>query len=305
LKQNGLADQSTLFIYSDGPKTDAEKDEITKIHEVRKIIRKEKWCKEVNIIESPVNLGLAGSIIKGVSEIVNKYGKIIVLEEDLLTSVHFLEYINEGLMRYEKEENILQITGYTYPIKTKFKNESFFLPVGNSLGWGTWKRAWKLFNQHPEDYTILKKNLKIRKKFDIDDTCPCSEMLIRQMEGNIDSWYIKWQWAIFKNQGLALYSDRTLISHIGFDQDATHTITNAKDFNKYWIEKYSINSYPSKKIVNNEYYKTVKKYLKKTYKRNLIFKVKRSIKKLLIYKWLKTNRLLKVSKINMIGVKKC
>jgi hypothetical protein len=258
LQKNKLADQSILYIYSDGPKNDSVQGDVEKINEVRKMIRKEQWCMEVYITESSINLGLADSIVKGVSEIVNKYGKIIVLEDDLLTSVCFLEYLNEGLIKYEKEEKILQVTGYTYPVETKFKNESFFLPIGNSLGWGTWKRAWNLYNHYPEDYKILKKNLKIRKKFDFDDTCPCSDMLIRQIEDNIDSWYIKWQWAIFKNQGLALYSDRTLISHIGFEHDSTHTIKNVKDFNKYWIENYSIKSYPSKNVVNNNYYKTVK-----------------------------------------------
>lgn len=267
LKQNVLADQSVLFIYSDGPKVDANDEDIQKIQKVREIILREKWCKEVHILESFVNHGLADSIINGVTEIVNRYGKIIVLEDDLVTSTHFLEYMNEGLSLYENSERVFQIVGYTAPIKTAFKNESFFLPIASTLGWGTWLRAWKYFEKVPHDYNTLRTDKKLRKKFDLDNSYPYSDTLILQIETNVDSWGILWWWSVFKHKGISLYPDRTLVAHTGFDQDATHTKKVIDDFNKYWIKDYHINKFPSHLRINRfMYFKLIKIFRKRTHK---------------------------------------
>jgi hypothetical protein len=263
LKLNVLADQSELFIYSDGPKIDANAEDLIKIQDVRGIILKEKWCKEVHIIESLFNHGLADSIINGVTEIVNRYGKIIVLEDDLLTSMHFLEYMNTGLNFFEYQSNVFQIVGYTAPIKTKFRNEAFFLPMSSTLGWGTWARAWEYFEKIPQDYTKLLTDKKLRKKFDLDNSYPYSDMLIRQMETNVDSWGIRWCWAVFKQHGISLFPDRSLIAHIGFDQQATHTKNPMPDFNKYWTQKYKIEAYPETIKVNYKFYSKIKHFYKK------------------------------------------
>jgi hypothetical protein len=260
LKKNILADRSKLFIFSDGPKKGATEEELNKITLLRKLIRKEQWCKDVHIFESPVNLGLADSIINGVTEVVNKFGKIIVLEDDLLTSVHYLAYMNEGLCRFEKEDKVFQIVGYTAPVRTHFKNDSYFLPMASSLGWGTWARAWKYFEINPQDYILLKGDKKLRKKFDLGNSYPYSDMLIRQMETGIDSWAIRWWWSVFKQNGVGLFPDRTLIACIGFDPEATHTKTIIKGFNKYWIKNYRILNFPSEVKVNISLFNKVRKY---------------------------------------------
>ena len=117
LMQNELADQSVLYIYADGPKENATEEQLKKIEEVRHVIRTKKWCKEVHIIESEKNKGLADSIINGVTEIVNKYGKVIVLEDDIVTSKGFLKYMNEALELYKEEDKVYHISGYMFPVK--------------------------------------------------------------------------------------------------------------------------------------------------------------------------------------------
>lgn len=263
LKQNVLADQSELFIYSDGPKADAGEIDLRKITEVRETIRKEKWCKEVHIIESRVNLGLADSIILGVTEIVNRYGKVIVLEDDLLTSKHYLEYMNTGLNHYDCHQNVYQIVGYTAPVKTKFKNKAYFMPMSSTLGWGTWARAWEYFEKLPSDYDILKTNKILRRKFNLDNSYPYSETLILQMESNVDSWGIRWWWAIFKQKGISLFPDQSLIAHIGFDNEATHTKSLIPDFNKFWNREYSIKEYPQNIKVNRQFYSKIKQFYRR------------------------------------------
>jgi hypothetical protein len=283
LKQNVLADQSELYIYSDGPKKDAKEEDLKKIQDVRGIIRKEKWCKQVHIIESLFNHGLSDSIITGVTEIVNRHGKIIVLEDDLLTSKHFIGYMNMGLNLYEYQDKVFQIVGYTAPIKTRFNNEAFFLPLSSTLGWGTWKRAWKYFEKNPTDYQILKNDKELHNKFDLDKSFPFSDMLIQQMENDVNSWGIRWWWAFFKQQGIALFPDRTLIAHIGFNLDSTHTTNLIKGFNKYWISDYRIKHYPDNIDMDQKKYSIIKQYYANSIKKSLFDLIIRSLIKIKNY----------------------
>jgi hypothetical protein len=281
LKRNVFAEESRLFIYSDGPAGNATEDDLRKIREVREVIRKEKWCGEVHIRETAVNQGLADSIIQGVTEIVNRYGKVIVLEDDLLTSVHFLEYMNSGLNFYEFQPRVFQIVGYLTPIKTSFQNESFFLPIVSSLGWGTWFRAWEHFEKMPLDYIRLKSESKLRKSFDLGNSYPYSDMLIRQMETNADSWGVRWWWAAFKQRGISLFPDRTLVAHIGFDPDATHTKVAIPDFNKYWLSEYRILNFPENVDVNKTFFRRHRNLIHSQQKPSILVRLNNKLTKFL------------------------
>ena len=163
LMKNELADQHVLYIYSDGPKIKAANDEVKKIEEVRKLIRTKQWCKEVYIVESETNRGLADSIINGVTEIVNKHGKIIVLEDDLITSAGFLNYMNIALNLYKNEKNVMHISGYMFPTEKKLP-ETFFLVFTSCWGWGTWDRAWQSFDLSARNLlSKVKKQVKYLK----------------------------------------------------------------------------------------------------------------------------------------------
>lgn len=262
LKLNVHADKSELFIFSDGPKVNADEDSLKKIHLVREVIRKDKWCKNVHIVESKINLGLADSIINGVTEIVNKFGKIIVLEDDLLTSIYFLEYMNKALDKYEDIDKVYVVIGYNYPIKIKTKEKAFFSKATSCLGWGTWKASWDNFKKSPDDYVNLYFDKKLSYRFDLDGSYPFTKMLKLQMEENVDSWAIRWWWAIFKNKGLSLFPSSTLIAHIGFNLDATHTKSEIKDYNKYFNINNNVVEYPEKIKGDRVLYSKQKEYLK-------------------------------------------
>ncbi|MFC2114558.1 glycosyltransferase family 2 protein [Bacteroidota bacterium] len=128
LKGNLLADQSVLYVFADGPKDGASDDAIKRINEVREIVSREKWCREVHVIISDQNKGLANSIIKGVTETVSRHGKVIVLEDDLLLSEGFLTYMNNALDFYENQEEVMHIAGFA-PDFGKDMPETFFFPV--------------------------------------------------------------------------------------------------------------------------------------------------------------------------------
>ena len=144
LMQNDLAEHSNLYIYCDGPKTNTSEGDSQKIKEVRQVIRKKQWCKEVHIVEQKKNMGLAESVITGVTEIVNKHGKIIVLEDDIVTAKGFLRYMNEALEMYKHEEKVFGVSGHTF-VESKQLPTTYFLPIGTSWGWATWEKILGLF----------------------------------------------------------------------------------------------------------------------------------------------------------------
>ena len=141
LQKNILAEQSEVFIFSDGPKNEEDKK---KVEEVRNYIRMINGFKKVTLRERRKNLGLANSVIAGVTEIISKYGKTIVLEDDLFISPYFLQFMNDGLNYYKTEKKVASIHGYVFPVKRKLP-ETFFLKHSGSLGWATWKNRWDLF----------------------------------------------------------------------------------------------------------------------------------------------------------------
>ena len=220
LANNELADQSILYIYADGAKENADENTLKQIEETRDIIKRKQWCKEVHIIEAKRNKGLADSIINGVTDIVNKYGKAIVLEDDIVTSKDFLEYMNSGLILYEEEKQVKSITAYVEPILTT-SDTPFFLSKGSSWGWGTWKRVWS---------EIIWDTQVLINSFDTDDKInqlnfsnyPYFEMLKDQLKGNIDSWAIRFYASCCLQQGLHLTPPWSLVYNAGFDGSGTH-----------------------------------------------------------------------------------
>lgn len=223
LKANDLADQSILYIYSDGPKHLATAEDLAKIEEVRQLARSEAWCKEVHIIESPLNIGLYSSFVKAVTEVVNKHGKVIVLEDDQVTSKGFLKYMNEALDLYENEPQVMHVSAYMYPAKFESKNTTFFLNIQSCPGWGTWKRAWQHFNPDAKDHLrYFSQNVDLKRKFDIEGNA----YFFRQLEMNAGpvnySFAVLWYASCFRAGGLSLFPKRSLIQNVGLDGTGEH-----------------------------------------------------------------------------------
>ncbi len=260
LAANDLANESVIYIYADGAKENATPIDLKKIDDTRQVIKQHQWCKEVHIILSVSNNGLANSVINGVTQIVNQYGKVIVLEDDLVTSKGFLKYMNDALLKYNDAEQVMQISAHCFPIKNrKRKGEAFFLPFTTSWGWGTWQDAWGKFDVTATGYEQLKTDIELKQKFDIDGTYPYAEMIINQMEKkNIDSWAIRWWWSVFKNKGIVLFPDKSLVDNIGFDNEGTHTNTVNPFAILDFDTNYFIVNFPDKPVVNRAFFEKVK-----------------------------------------------
>lgn len=241
LYANDLADQSVLYIYSDGPKNNASPETIKNIQSVREIIRQRNWCKEVITIESEKNKGLADSIIEGVTEIVNLYGKIIVLEDDLLLSKGFLKYMNDALNLYKDVEKIMEISGYMFPIKNNLP-ETFFFRSPSSWGWATWKRSWdKLItdSDYLLDYLV---NENLVKFFTIENShMDFFKQLKQNSEKRLYTWAIKFNASIIINGGLCLYPRTSLVQNIGFDNSGENCRINDKYFCHEILDEITVN----------------------------------------------------------------
>jgi hypothetical protein len=260
LKQNELSHQSDLFIFSDGPKSHNDK---ARVAEVRSYIHGIKGFHRLNIIEHPDNLGLAESIITGVTKVVNKYGRIIVLEDDLLTSPFFLRYMNDALEHYEYEDKVISIQGYIFPVAEKLPT-TFLLSCTGCLGWGTWKRGWRLFEKDGSKLLGELKRKGLEREFDIDGACRYLRMLKDQIAGRNSSWAIRWYASAFLNGRLNLFPHASLVQHIGSDGSGSHVANGCDKFdvslarNPIPVESISIvENLEAKKIVAN-YLRSIK-----------------------------------------------
>jgi len=219
LKKNNLASESNLFIFSDGWKNEKGKE---KIESVRSYLQTIKGFRAVVIYKSSINKGLANSIIDGVSKVVNIYGKVIVLEDDLITTPNFLDFMNKSLNFYEDHKDIQSISGYSLKIKHKSHNSDiYFSRRPHSWSWATWSKYW-----HKDffDKEKLREDLTKNKLLLFKETCgqDISEMLVNSIEGLNDSWYVRWVYNHFKNKKYSVYPYYSKVKNIGFSDNGTH-----------------------------------------------------------------------------------
>jgi hypothetical protein len=182
--------------------------------------------RKVTIIQRKKNFGLAKSIISGVSQIIEHHGKVIVLEDDLVSSPSFITYMNRMLENYVSCEQVFSISGYSLPHVLmpgveKYPYDIYFCPRAGSWGWATWKDRWKKADWKVSDYKTFFCHPEMQKLFNISGSDK-TKMLIRQMNGEIDSWAIRWDYSLFKNNAYCIYPVESYIDNIGHDGTGIH-----------------------------------------------------------------------------------
>jgi hypothetical protein len=225
LAENVLAKQSTLYIFCDGPKENASISDLKKISEVEEVVKKKKWCGEVFIHSQLTNIGLRNSVISGVTKIINDFDKVIVIEDDLLLSNYFLDYMNEGLNKYKNNSTVCQIAGFSFPLDiSELKEDAYFLPLTTTWGWATWKHIWNEVDFDGTDYQNILPDKKSIKAFNLDNAYNYYSMLQKQMlsDKTISSWGIMFWLHAFKRNYIVLFPKFSLITNIGFDGSGMH-----------------------------------------------------------------------------------
>lgn len=255
LLTNAEAKYSDLYIFSDGPKNDKAVEGVKANREYIRSLKAANdnvndnvngngnvngnvnssslnregrggFFRSITIIERDKNWGLANSLIAGITEVINKHGRVIVVEDDLVLSPFFLQYMNEALEKYKDEDKVGAITAYC-PIKDNTLPESYFLRYFHCWGWATWKRGWDLMNLDTK-YLLRKLRWKT-KKFNLDGGINNYGMLYCQKVGLVDSWFIRLYASFFLAEKLTLFPGHSLVSNHGLDGSGTHCGKPSKD----------------------------------------------------------------------------
>ena len=263
LLKNKLASASDLVIYSDAAKNEKA---LEKVSEVRSYIKTIQGFKSLKIVEQATNQGLARSIIRGVSEVISTDGKVIVLEDDLVTSPNFLTYMNRSLELYSDNEEVISIHGYNYPVSLTSPEKTFFLKGADCWGWATWKRGWEMFEQDGQkllDYLVSK---NLTADFNFNGSYPYTQMLKAQIAGKNDSWAIRWYASAYIQNKLTLYPAKSLVKNIGLDMSGTHS---GEDVH-YIADQLSEESFEELEkistVENTDAKKTIEKFFRKNTK---------------------------------------
>ncbi len=269
---NELAKESEIFIFSDAP---PKNDQIStqKITEIRDYLQKLKekegtYFKKIHLIFQQENQGLAQSIITGVSQILEKFPHVIVMEDDLVCSVDFLKFMNDCLEKYAFHEHIFSISGYRFPFNmpSDFKQDAFLLPRASSWGWATWADRWQKADWEVTNFKDFWENGNQKKVFNQGGE-DLSLMLYKQQKGLIHSWAIRWCFTLFRNHAFCVYPYHSKIQNTGHDNSGTNSANTAKYNTKFVQANYTL---PENPIVNTNVTQRLSRFFRPSIFRKII-----------------------------------
>ncbi len=232
LLKNPEAKDSDLIVFVDGPRAERPADR-EKVSEVREFVKGIKGFKSLTYHFAECNKGLAPSIIGGVTEVINQYGKVIVVEDDLYVSESFLSFMNQMLREFKDDPRIMQVSGYCPRLNHEDNagNEAFLNGRAQCWSWGTWRDRWETIDWEVKDYDRLLNSPKLKKDFNTHGS-DLFGMLRGYMEGQLSSWFVRFAYSMHKQGRYTICPIRSLVRNDGFGGEATH----CKNYNRYKID---------------------------------------------------------------------
>ena len=220
LLRNTEAQESELYVFVDGARPD-KPGETEKVKDVQEYVKSIKGFKNVHYTFSERNKGLGASIIQGVTAVINQYGKVIVLEDDLVFSENFLAFMNEGLRRYERESRVFSVCGYGNKVKVPdgYAGDAYFCARSSSWGWATWADRWNSVDWELKDWD---KYARMRKAFNRWGGSDCFGMLKDWKQGKNQSWAIRFCFSQFLQDKWSLFPVTSKVRNDGFDGMGTN-----------------------------------------------------------------------------------
>ena len=262
LSKNHLFPKSKLFIYCDGSKSD---EDSKNVKQVQKIVENYDFPNRPEIIKRDINYGLSKNIISGISETINLANKVIVIEDDIVTSANFLNFMNNALTRFESNKDVWHISGWNYPLniaKLNVAHEAFFWKVMNCWGWGTWKDKWKYYDKDSEKLIKNWSKSKITS-FNLNNRFNFWKQVEENHKGLIDTWAIFWMSTIFENNGYCLNPLYSYVNNIGHDNSGENSRISKK-FNSN-LAMNNINKWPN---VHDDFSIVINEICTQNFKRN-------------------------------------
>lgn len=211
--------RSPVTIFCDGARTPAHAEAVA----ATRAIARELVGAKGTVVERVHNLGLAASVIAGVTDLCSRHGRVVVLEDDLLVQPGFLRFMNGALDAWADAPRVMQVSGFMFPIQEfAARTDAFFIPFVETQGWATWDRAWRAFDPACTGWERVLSDRDCQRRFDVDDSYHFSDLLRWQMEGKLDTWGVRWYWSVFQSGGLTLCPPQSLVEQIGSDGSGTH-----------------------------------------------------------------------------------
>jgi hypothetical protein len=218
LKANELAADSDLTVFADAPRSPEQQP---RVKEVRNVVGAQTGFKSVTLVERTENYGLARNISEGVTEVCARAGRVIVVEDDIVTSRHFLRFMNAALDRYAGEPRVHHVSGWNYPIDPAGLGDAFLWRVMNCWGWATWHDRWKSFTRDPDQIVRTWSAERIRR-FNLDGAHDFFAQIEANHRGTMRTWATFWYATILERDGLCLNPARSLVENIGQDGTGEH-----------------------------------------------------------------------------------
>ncbi len=259
LLMNPEVSHSEVIVFADGPRSGRDTDAV---QATRAVVRA-SGMPNLRLVEREHNLGLARSVVAGVTELCQANGRAIVLEDDLVIAPTFLRFMNDALQRYADDERVDAISGYMFPVSCDTRRDALFLPFPSSWGWATWERAWRRLAPAKDLYAKLRGNRALRRKFDVDGSYPFTGMLEDLLAGKVDSWAIRWRATVFLRGGLTLYPARSLVTNVGFDGSGVHCGTGVPGIGGGRAADVFIDTYPATHDIDETAYQNIRRLLRR------------------------------------------
>lgn len=236
LSKNDLAKESAVYVYIDGPKNEQGKELNQRVFQVAKDFQ-ENYFLQMHISCAEINRGLARSVIEGVTKVINQYEKVIVVEDDSLTDCNYLSFMNQALEVYKENERIFSIGGYTVPLKlpSYYDKDVILTQRSSSYAWATWKNRWDTIDWSVKDYKSFRWNFRQRRKFNRWGKDRAS-MLDDQINGRVNSWAIRFDYAMFKQKSYNILPSKSLVQNIGHDGSGTHSSVDQSKEDSFFVE---------------------------------------------------------------------
>ncbi len=213
-------DECHVVFFCDGAKTP---EQAAAVQQTRQVVT--QWAQEhgADVVLRDENYGLAKSIVTGVTALCAQYGRVIVLEDDLVLAPAFLEYMLAALDHYADDARVMQVSGYTFPFEDDPPPGLFLQPVATTWGWATWQRAWDHYEHDTQEAMTLLKNPQKSRSFDLNGAYPYTRMYRQAAAGKVDSWGVRWWFSIWRRGGLVVYSRQSMVANEGFDGSGVHS----------------------------------------------------------------------------------
>ncbi len=256
LRDNEGARETELNVFSDGPR----EHNAEHVENVRRYLHKIDGFKKVNLFERDQNMGLAANIKDGISKVFLEHDRIIVLEDDIVTSPNFLLYMNAALQYYDKNEKVGHINSWSYPLREKSQQDFFFLDIMNCWGWATWKDRWSLYNDDAEHWANTL-SWKQKNHLDLDGSGEFWPQVSANLRGKKRTWAIFWLLSLFQNGLLSLTPRTSYSQNVGHDGSGE----NSRETEKYFVKEINHCAhfhFPDAPILDEHMRKNIEQFIK-------------------------------------------